>query len=1259
MFKRSLNWAWLSVAALAVLLAILVTLLRFGSPWLASWQQHWLDQVLSEQQFTLEMGELGLSWHDYGPVLVVNDIRLHQADGPTITLRRAVVDVQLWESVRDWQLVLNELTLEGLRLPIALDAQLPAEPAPEFDWRALRQFVLQGVEKFSLQDAQLLLSNRDQALLELHLPDWHWQNKPDEHQGQGWLTLSDNATQRLQVVSKFTGKPDRLSGQLYIHADGVDGSDILVRARPDDPTVNAEFNFELWLEWQQGELMAGLLDFGENRLAWGDQHQVQINGGSLQWQPTADGWQLASSQIDISVDEEVWPSWHLQLERQQDQLLGRLDRLTFTDLALLAQWGESFWPATARQLAGIVPRGQLTDLYFSANSDGSDWYWQGNLEDVSTQAFEWAAQTQGINGDFVLAAEYGALTIQQSQASYWEFDQAFRGPWPLQEINAKLAWQKQGADWLLQSEQLAIKSQDLTLEGWFSLWLPADKPPLLSASARVDVLRAGQAYRYLPEPLLGSELVDYLQGAIVQGHASGAEVIWYGQLSEFPYADGRGIFQARVPLREAEFRFDPEWQPLTDLSLDLLFENDGLYMTGNQGRLGNVNARAIEARIVPLDEDADLQLSADISGAGEAVSAYLQDSPLASSVGLTLQQVQVSGPLNAQLALTIPLAEGEVAVRGSVDFVNNTVRVTPLDLPLTQVTGRLLFDEQQTSINKLDARWLDQPLQLSYQGQETDAGYDVALNINGQWQPEKLRHSYPPLQQVSGVADWQGELALTVPDQGLVQYRFTADSNLTALQSLLPAPLNKTLHHNEPSLLTVKGDTEQAQLQWHLGAQIHGEAQLDLTKEMPHVQQLWVSAGSGVNVNLPRAPLDIAVRVPDLAINEWLALINGGIVAPDIEGSGVHWPMPYRVAVQASRAQLWQQQFNQLNATLTPAAQGQVELVLQAEQLDGRLRFGGTQAVRADFKRLWLASVSDTEKALAQTDASTELSQITVKPSQVPAIEFSCEDCRWQQMALGKVAFNLQPNINDNSVLLEQLTLDGPLLQAQASGLWLQDNSVNLSRLEWHSESPSLQRLWQAFGKESPFNETSAQLDGQLRWLAVPWQPDMATMNGQLAVKTGAGLLREVSDKGAGLLSVLSLESVLRRLRLDFRDVYEQGFYFDSIAATGQLQEGVLHNDDLRLKGAAGDLRGQGSIDLNTEQLNYNLELTPNLTGNLPVLAAFAVTPVAGLYVLALSKVLGPVVDVFTRISYQVTGSISEPSVNELGRDKKRIAVQD
>ncbi|WP_417617761.1 YhdP family protein [Oceanisphaera sp.] len=1260
-FRRSLNWAWLSLAAVAVLLAVLVTLLRFGSPWLAGWQQQWLDQLLEDQQLTLEIGQLGLGWQDYGPVLVVNQVSLHQEDAPALTLRRALVDVQLWHSIRQWRPVLNELTLEGLRLPLTLGSEPDAGPGT-IDWSGVRHLILEGVEQFSLQDAQLIVSGPDQDLFELHLPDLHWQNAPGLHQGQGRLGFGPDASQQFQLSSHFTGSADRLDGSIYLQADAVDATKVLSRIRPEDPAVSAEVNFEFWLEWQQGQLSAGLLELGENRFGWGEQHHIAIQGGRLQWQPTAAGWQLASSDIDISVDDEAWPSWHLQLDRHQDRLQGYLNRLTFTDLALLAQWGESFWPTPARQLEGIAPRGQLTEVYFSADANMEHWRWQGELRDISTQAFEWAPQTRGLSGSFVVAADGGELNVQQQAAADWRFDEAFRVPWPMQRLSAELQWHKQDEGWRLWSRQLEVDTRDLTLQGWFSLLLPEQASPLLSASARVDVLRAEQAFSYFPEPLMGSALVDYLQGAIAGGQAEGAEVLWYGRLNQFPYHDESGIFQARVPLRQAQFRFDPHWQPLSDLNLDLLFENDGLYMKGSQGRLGAVNASAIDARIAPLNQTAKLELSAEINGDGEAVTAYLQDSPLATSVGITLEQVQVSGPLDARLALTIPLQGGAVAVDGQVDFARNKVRVKPLDLPLDEVSGRLLFDERQTRFQDLQARWHGQPLRLDYNGQDTGEAYEVKLAIRGQLQAEKWHGLSPSLKQLAGSTDWRGQLDLTLPDQGALHYRFSADSALTGLGSRLPPPLDKPAGRNQPSQVTLSGNLERAQLELNLGEHINGQARLAFAETGPRVQQLWLSAGAGVNAALPRAPLDIAVRVPDLPLDDWLALLtelqeplsgNGeGAVAST---GGISWPSPYRVAVQASRGQLWQQPLNQLRLSISPQGTARQQLHIQAEQAEGRVSFGGQQPLQANFRRLWLGQ----ETKAAEASSRGAESVIKIQPKQIPALQFQCDDCRWQRLALGKLAFELQPQPGENGIQLTDLVLDGPLLQVQARGQWLQQQSVNLSRLEWQSSSASLQRLWQALDKESPFSDTSARLDGELRWLDVPWQPELASMNGTLALDTGAGVLREINDRGAGLLSVFSLESVLRRLRLDFRDVYAEGFYFDRISARGELSNGRLQNDDLLLKGAAGDLKGRGAVDFAAERIDYEFELTPNLTGNLPVLAAFAVTPVTGLYVLALSKVLGPVVDVFTRIRYRVTGPLAHPEVTELGRDRQRVAVPD
>ncbi|MCT7654882.1 hypothetical protein MBH78_09345 [Oceanimonas sp. NS1] len=277
-----------------MMLALLVSLLRFGSPWLAALQQQWLDRLLSEHQLTLNIGGLGLGWQDFGPVLVLEDVRLQRPQQPDLILRRASVDMQLWQSLRQWRPVLNELTLDGLRLTLGLSGE---GEAPRTDITALRTLALQGVERLSLVDAQLVLASPGKPLLELNIPALRWYNGAELHQGEGRLSFGPGAGQQFVFQGRLEGPIDRLSGGIYLQADRVDASPVLARVRPEDDSVSAELSFEAWLEWRQGELQAALLTLGQNRAGWGEGHEVVVKGVVCNGNrpPPAGSWPAAIS----------------------------------------------------------------------------------------------------------------------------------------------------------------------------------------------------------------------------------------------------------------------------------------------------------------------------------------------------------------------------------------------------------------------------------------------------------------------------------------------------------------------------------------------------------------------------------------------------------------------------------------------------------------------------------------------------------------------------------------------------------------------------------------------------------------------------------------------------------------------------------------------------------------------------------------------------------------------------------------------------
>lgn len=84
----------------------------------------------------------------------------------------------------------------------------------------------------------------------------------------------------------------------------------------------------------------------------------------------------------------------------------------------------------------------------------------------------------------------------------------------------------------------------------------------------------------------------------------------------------------------------------------------------------------------------------------------------------------------------------------------------------------------------------------------------------------------------------------------------------------------------------------------------------------------------------------------------------------------------------------------------------------------------------------------------------------------------------------------------------------------------------------------------------------------------------------------------------------------------------------------------------------AGEMTIRGLANLNNETVDAEVNFVPDITSGIPVLTAFAVTPQTALYVLAITTVISPVVEVFTQVNYEVKGPLEAPEVKELSRSK-------
>ncbi len=1264
MVYRWLSRGWLALGVFFVLLAILVSLVRFGGPLLNQHRQALLNTLLADSKLEASVDRIGLDWTQRGPALELQQLVIAPNSGRfALRLGKVWAHLDFWRSLNELKPVFGQLILSDG--DIALDLGQPAEPETgngSDQQQALLRFLLTQLSTFDIHDTRLSLTTALGEVRALDIAQLRWQNRGKRHQGVGKAYLINGVGESTLDLIVDVDAPqvrlDRLKGQLYLGARQLDISPMLARTHSGEPKVSGQLDFQLWSEFKAGQLGDSLLAFGDNYLIWqdekqGDLHRLGLQGGKIQLRRDGKEWQFASHDVTFKLDGKPWLHSRLQLERVGDRIQGYVPAIDLDQIANLSQLVSGIYPELTETLKRTRPTGKIQDLILQADAGWQGLSVSGQLSHIRVNAWHDVPGVRDLNGEFWLTPTGGSARLQLANDA---IDPArhFKEPIPIDSFSARLDWWQAPQGWVLYGQDLVLDNPDLSLASRFRLDL--FEHPFLALTGRIDVKNAANADRYYPLQVMDKSLVDYLSGAIKGGKAKGADLLWYGEFRDFPYRKGEGIFQVAVPLQQASYEFFPGWQPLTDLQIDLLFQNASLDMNSRATQLGKASSDSVHAWIPDLYPGAHLYVDAKVEGEGKAISDYLQDSPLGGSVGQALREVEIRGPMKGSVKLDIPLdGESEVKASGDALFSNNKVRVTSLDLPLEQVQGRLEYDNEQTRFSNLKASLWNQPITLDYQGRQQPNRYQVDLKFKGQWDSRRQRQDIPALDILKGRGNWAGSLGLTLPSDQPFSFQLALDSNLQGMGLDLPVPLAKAAGSRLPLKVTARGRDGSADIRAVLGADVDMQSRLVYGDGVPYLSRVRVDVGQPGARVLRDRPMLLAINQQQADVAGWLARLKQWLPASTApSGNAVvgpsFLPQEWWVDGRLARADIGSANLKAVHFTVGPVNQA-TEVMIDSPDVMGvvRLPVSERQPIDAKFARIhWSGKSSDLSP---DPDARQDRAIMDA----IPWLTFSCVDCRFGELPLGEVKGELIPGADKLSLKGLEMRLAGSQLNGSAE--WLAGADGMQTRARAHISSNNSELLLKRLGYTSPIGDAPGKMALDLSWRDVPYRPNVPTLSGTADYQLEGGTLREVNDKGARLLSLLSLDSLLRKLRLDFRDVFDKGFYFESMSASAKIKQGVVDNRDFYMKGAAGNLRGEGIADLVRWRLDYELSFSPNLGGTLPVVAAFSLTPITGLYVLALSKLLEPVVDVVTRIDFRVSGPLDDPKLIEAGRDRARIKL--
>ena len=121
-------------------------------------------------------------------------------------------------------------------------------------------------------------------------------------------------------------------------------------------------------------------------------------------------------------------------------------------------------------------------------------------------------------------------------------------------------------------------------------------------------------------------------------------------------------------------------------------------------------------------------------------------------------------------------------------------------------------------------------------------------------------------------------------------------------------------------------------------------------------------------------------------------------------------------------------------------------------------------------------------------------------------------------------------------------------------------------------------------------------------------------------------------------------------MTLDFRDFFDKGFAFDSIAGDVRLAQGAARTDNLTIKGPAAEIRLRGSADLRSQRFDQTVDVLPKSGGLLTAVGAIAGGPVGAAVGAVANAVLDKPLQGLGAKTYRVTGPWSSPKVEVTAR---------
>jgi uncharacterized protein YhdP len=515
--------------------------------------------------------------------------------------------------------------------------------------------------------------------------------------------------------------------------------------------------------------------------------------------------------------------------------------------------------------------------------------------------------------------------------------------------------------------------------------------------------------------------------------------------------------------------------------------------------------------------------------------------------------------------------------------------VKALDLGVKRINGALKFNELGVYSDLIKATTLDYPIQIIIKSSDTQTNVDVA----GRASVTNLQKQFkiPAWQVAEGSTDYQLKLQLPYGESSPA---LVVMSNLAGVSLDLPGSLAKTREQQRSLSLTFNlADAALVPIDMTYDNQL--KAAITFNTKQQSIESGNILVGSGNVAQRQEAGINLEINRERLDLQDWIGLASSLAQSDESETTTSAANSLKELKIHSEHG-LWKKaDIGLFNLVLKPEGKywaGGINGAIAKGKFKIPKDLKGADSIMLDMEELQLSLL----KQLKYQDDAQEPASM---PDFMPLLAVTSQKTLWQSVDLGKLS--LETDRVSNGIVFKRMELAGSDLKLSVSGDWKASGKASKTRVQGSLRSPRAGQLLSKLGITKNLMETNAVIDFNGEWNAAPYQFSFTDLKGKIDINLTGGRILSIEPGFGRVLGMLAMAQWIKRLQLDFSDMYEEGLAINSIKGHFDLSNGKAVTQDLVIDSIPAKITITGEIDLINRRLDQVASVVPKSADAVPI----------------------------------------------------------